>query len=208
MGNIGAKTKFFIFYLLAVIAKIIYLFYAATIKPRVVIINQKYHPREIPADFNAIYVFWHSKLFMIVPMHRSSRMAVLTLLDWKNFFYDKLCKVFGLYTIPLTSDSSAVRKLKKMIDNGFNVGLAVDGPQGPAGVVRPGAAYLAKKTKRPIISIDFKFDKSVRLRGRWDKFEIPLPFTRATLTFGEPIYPDGRSIKELMDEIKMKLGDC
>jgi hypothetical protein len=76
------------------------------------------------------------------------------------------------------------------------------------GVVRPGAAYLAKKTKRPIISVDIKFDKSVRLWKRWDKLEIPLPFTRATLTFGEPIYSDGRSIEEVSDALRMKLGDC
>ncbi|MFA5144914.1 MAG: hypothetical protein WC723_02795 [Candidatus Omnitrophota bacterium] len=208
LGNIGIKIRVFIFYSLAGIAKIIYLLYVATIEPRTVTINPKYHPRGIPTEFNAIYVYWHSKLFMIMPMCRNSRLVGLTLLDWKNFFYDKLCRVFGYYTIPLTSDASAARKLKQMADDGFNIALAVDGPRGPLGVVRPGAAYLAQKTKRPIISANIKFDKSIRLWRRWDKLEIPFPFSRATLTFGEPIYPDGKSIKEISDELKMKLGDC
>jgi hypothetical protein len=208
MGNIGLKIKLVSFYLLAGIAKIIYLLYAATIELRMVTVNSKYHPRKLPADFNVIYAFWHSKLFMIMPLGRNSRMGVVTLLDWKNFFYDKLCKVFGYRTIPLTSDPDVARKLKRMIEDGLSIGLAVDGPRGPSGVARHGAAYLAKKTKRPIISVDIKFDKSIRLRGRWDKLEIPFPFTGATLTFGEPIYCDGRSIKEVTDELKMKLGDC
>ena len=207
MGSIGRKIKFFSFYLLAGMSKIIYSFYVVTIEPRTIIINPKYHPRKIPADFNAIYVFWHANLFMIMPICRNSRVAVLTLLDWKNFFYDKLCKVFGYHTIPLTNYVSAGRKLKEMVSDGFSAGLAVDGPRGPAGFVRNGAAYFSEKTKRPIITIDVKLNRSFRLCKRWDKLKIPLPFSRAILTFGEPIYPDGRSIKELSDMLKIKLGD-
>ena len=207
MGNIGTKTKSLIFYFLAGIAKIIYLLYTATIETRTVIINSKYRPRELPENFNAIYAFWHSKLFMIMPMGKNARIGVLTLLDWKNFFYDKLCRLFGYHTIPLTNDSIAARKLKELIDDGFSVGLAVDGPRGPSGVVRPGTVYLAKKTKRPIITIDIKFDNSIRLWRRWDKFEIPLPFTKTIITLGEPIYVDGKSVEEVTSELKKKLGD-
>ena len=207
MGSVSSKTRFFILYFLAGIAKIIYLLYITTIESRTVTINPEYHPRKIPAESNTIYVYWHAKLFMIMPIGRNSRMGVLTLLDWKNFFYDKLCRAFGYSTIPLTDNASAVRKLEEMLENGFHIALAVDGPRGPAGCVRNGAAYLAQKTKKPIISVNIKFNKSIRLWKRWDKLEIPLPFTRATFVFGEPIYSHGRSIAEVSNEIKMKLGD-
>lgn len=200
---IKVKTQFF--YILAWPAKIIYLLYAATIELRTTTVNSRYHPRNLASDFNAIYVFWHSKLFMIMPMGRNSHMGVLTLLDWKNFFYDKLCRFFRYRTISVTGNSSAARKLKEMVDDGFSIALAVDGPAGPAGVVKTGAIYLAQKTKKPIITVDIKFAHSIRLRNRWDKFEIPFPFTRTTLIIGDPIDPNGRSIEEIRAEIKMRL---
>jgi len=208
MVNLAAKIKFLLFYLLARLVKIAYLFYALSIECRTTTVNPQYHPRKLSAGSSAVYVFWHAKLFMIMPTCRNSRVGVLTLRDWKNFFYDKLCRAFGYITIPLTSDFSAVRKLRKLLDDHSSIGLAADGPRGPAGVIRPGAVYLAQKTKRPVITIDIKFKRSFRLRKRWDALEIPLPFSQAILTFGEPIYVDGKGITEISAELKSKLGSC
>ncbi len=199
------RIKYALFYAFAYIAKILYLLYLSSIIPRTKFINTEYHPKNLSEKQNCIYVFWHSKTFMIMPLYRHSNIAVLTLLDWKNYFYDKLCRLFGHRTVPVTSDADAARKLKKLLDEGMRVALALDGPRGPRGVIRPGAVYLALKTKRPIITVDIKVSKSIRFNNRWDKYEIPLPFSETILTTSKPIYAEGKSADQLKDEIRANL---
>ena len=194
------------FYFLAYIAKIFYLVYLAACSPKINIINSKYLPYKLPKDFNVIYLFWHSKTFILLPHCRNCGIGLLTLPDWKNYFYDKLCLLFGYRTVPVRNASSAARELWEMLLDGYSIALAADGPRGPSGVIRPGAAYLAQKTGRPIVTINIKCERSLRVNNRWDKYEVPLPFTRTSFTISDPIYANGKNLEEVETEIRTKLG--
>jgi len=39
----------------------------------------------------------------------------------------------------------------------------------------------------------------------WDKFILPLPFTRCSINFGSPIYLASRSSEELVEEKRLEL---
>lgn len=201
-------VKAILFYFSAYVAKGFYLAYLAACSPRAVITNSKYLPQHLPKDLNVIYVFWHSKTFLIMPYCRDHKIGVLTLLDWKNYFYDKLCAVFGYQTVPVRDASGAARRLKEMLEGGSSIALAVDGPRGPIGTIRPGAIYLSQKTKKPIIAINIRCEKSLRIRNRWDKYEIPVPFTRTFFTVSDPIYPAGKNTEEMRAELRERLGSC
>lgn len=60
--------------------------------------------------------------------------------------------------------------------------LAVDGPRGPAGSVKPGAERLAVSEGLPVVY------GRVRARGwrarSWDRFLVPWPFTRVEIEYG------------------------
>jgi len=193
---------------LARIAKIFYLAYLAACSPRAAITNRRYLPRELPAGRNVIYVFWHSKTFLIMPYCRGRGIGVLTLTDPKNYFYDRLCAAFGYRTVPVRSAAMAARRLEKMLTGGSSVALAVDGPRGPAGAVRPGAVYLARKTKKPIVAVRVEAGRALRLRKRWDRYEIPLPFARTFFTVSEPIHAFGRAREAVEADIRAALGAC
>ena len=109
--------------------------------------------------------------------------------------------------MPVRNASNAARRLEEILEDGFSVALAVDGPRGPLGAIRPGAIYLSQKTKRPIVAINIKCGRSLRIKKRWDKYEIPIPFTRTFFTISDPIYPDGKDAKEIADELRKKLED-
>ena len=208
MGHDKLTVKSVLFYFLAYVAKGFYLAYLAMCSPKAVITNSKYLPQKLPKGLNVIYVFWHSKTFLIMPYCRNHNIGVLTLMDWKNYFYDRLCTVFGYRTVPVRDASSAARRLAEMLENGYSIALAVDGPQGPTGAIRPGAIYLSQKTKRPIVAINVKYEKSLRIEKRWDKYEIPLPLTRTFFTVSDPIYPAGKNAGEIEAELREKLGIC
>ena len=62
----------------------------------------------------------------------------------------------------------------------------VDGPRGPAGVVKPGLVLLAKRTAAALVPV--YATASHRLEAKsWDRMQIPLPFARIYLRYDEPL---------------------
>ena len=65
--------------------------------------------------------------------------------------------------------------------------LAVDGPRGPAGRVKPGVLFIARKSGLPLYPIGCGVRRRVLLRN-WDRTLIPLPFNAITFRCGEPMF--------------------
>jgi lysophospholipid acyltransferase (LPLAT)-like uncharacterized protein len=92
---------------------------------------------------------------------------------------------------------AALAKLAECVaESGFGL-LAVDGPQGPRNIAQRGVAILAVEFDVPILPVIIVPSRRLILSRTWDRMQIPLPFTRITFHWGEPILPDGRSIEEL-----------
>jgi lysophospholipid acyltransferase (LPLAT)-like uncharacterized protein len=67
------------------------------------------------------------------------------------------------------------------------VGITPDGPRGPRMRATDGIVTVARVSGVPIIPCSY----SARWRsvlGTWDRFVIPLPFTRGVIVWGEPIH--------------------
>ena len=166
-----------------------------------------FFPHDITADKNVIYAFWHSKTFVLVPCFRGLNIGILTLLDWKNIIYNKICTHYRYQTVPVTSLMRATVRLKKLLENGHLIGLAVDGPHGPVGVIKPGILFLAKTTGKPIVAMNVHAKKALRIRSRWDNFEIPLPFTEAVISLSEPLQVTENNVKETEERLLSFLKD-
>jgi lysophospholipid acyltransferase (LPLAT)-like uncharacterized protein len=63
--------------------------------------------------------------------------------------------------------------------------LAVDGPLGPAGVARGGAALLARWSGRAILPLAAAARPAVAVPGTWARMLLPLPGARVVLAAGE-----------------------
>ncbi len=168
--------------------------------------NEAVAPDRTFRDAATIYVFWHAKTFLILPQYRNLRIGVLTLLDFKNLFYDKLCGFLGYQTIPVTSEVRATIRLKRLLEASFHAGIAVDGPKGPAGIIRPGALYLSQKTNRPIVAMKVTCEKSFRIESRWDRYEVPYPFSKASIVLSQPMQVNKDNWPEIEEKIKEFLG--
>ena len=65
----------------------------------------------------------------------------------------------------------------------------VDGPAGPFHEVKNGVIKVAKKTGAAIIPMTwYSPNKSMLNLPTWDKFQIPMGFTKIVNLYGEPIY--------------------
>ena len=64
--------------------------------------------------------------------------------------------------------------------------LTPDGPRGPLHEFKPGAILLAQITGKPILPVAVAASSKYTFRT-WDAFELPLPFSRIAICYGEPI---------------------
>jgi lysophospholipid acyltransferase (LPLAT)-like uncharacterized protein len=62
--------------------------------------------------------------------------------------------------------------------------MTPDGPKGPRFVFKPGAILLSQMSQRPILPMAFAASRAWLIA--WDKFVIPVPFSRIVIAIGEP----------------------
>ena len=92
------------------------------------------------------------------------------------------------------------------VRGGRPAALTVDGPKGPPRVVQPGILRLVRETGAWLLPISGASSRPRFLRS-WDRFLVPLPFSRNVVTYGEPfaVPPSmtdeeaGRRIAEALD---------
>ena len=75
-----------------------------------------------------------------------------------------------------THGATNVRHLLMPLKEGRFVGMALDGPRGPALEVKQGSKWLAQSSGRPLWLISTKYGPHITLKT-WDKFVLPLPLT-------------------------------
>lgn len=83
--------------------------------------------------------------------------------------------------------------------------ITPDGPRGPNKEMKVGAVIIAHKANVPIQFCSIKTGWKLKLKS-WDKFIIPLPFSRITLSFSEILeiesIDDREEIKREMKEFE------
>ena len=83
-------------------------------------------------------------------------------------------------------------------------GHVVDGPRGPAGIVKSGVIRMAHTTGAMIVPFYTYADKAWYMNS-WDKFMIPRPFAKVTLRFGEMIKFDPSENNEDFEKQRLHL---
>ena len=76
--------------------------------------------------------------------------------------------------------------LRRELENGHSVGVAVDGPKGPYGAIHDGVLHLARLTGAPIVPLR-AFNRHALVLGTWDRTVVPLPLGGTVIREGEPL---------------------
>lgn len=146
---------------------------------------------DIKSQESNIYAFWHQKIFFpTVSLHHVEKKTTLVSPSRDGEMLESILKKFGYEVIRGSSRDSSVKSLvvmMKALKKGYSLGFAVDGPQGPIFEIKPGIIYMAQKTGAKIIPVGGAFKRKYEFKKAWDKFHLPLPFTKAVLYLGKPI---------------------
>ena len=106
---------------------------------------------------------------------------------------------------PTRTGGQALRDMYLTVNKeGVSPVITVDGPKGPAEVVKIGAVLLARLTGAPMIPMAYAAS-SAKLWNSWDRFMLPRPWSRIVIVVGEPVtVPPGTPIDDL-EPIRLEL---
>jgi lysophospholipid acyltransferase (LPLAT)-like uncharacterized protein len=144
-----------------------------------------------------VYATWHDRIFLGTFYLKRRGIVFLTSQSFDGEYIARFLQRFGFGVIRGSSTRGGAKALVKMIramNAGLAMGFTVDGPKGPRHEVKSGVVLLAKKTGNPILPFIVRPRKYWTLNS-WDRLQIPRPFTRAVMSFGEPIEVDDETEK-------------
>lgn len=156
---------------------------------------------------NFVVAFWHGKMMIGWYLHKNSNCAALVS---KSKDGNILAHVLTRWNYKVVRGSShvggneALSTITDLIKQNYSMVITPDGPTGPVYKMKAGAVIAAKRTEVPLILVGICSKRKINLKS-WDKFEIPLPFSRIEVVYSEPIYID----KELdYEQTSQKILEC
>jgi hypothetical protein len=136
-----------------------------------------------------IYCVWHGKIFPASFVLRRKKVHAMVSLHTDGEIIAQTLLRLGFHTIRGSSTRGASRATIEMIralKRGVIGAIIPDGPKGPRHVLKPGAITIAQKSGAYLLPLAFACSNSFRFNS-WDRFAIPLPFSKCAAIYGEPI---------------------
>lgn len=158
-----------------------------------------------------IAAFWHGRLAMMpyalggaaqditvmISNHRDGRMIA------------RAVKFFGITVIAGSTSkggASAFRSAVRALRDNAILSITPDGPRGPRMRASDGVAVLARFTGAPVYPVAFSTSRR-RVLGSWDRFVLPLPFSRGVFVWGAPIEAGPQRDGETVESLRLKIED-
>jgi lysophospholipid acyltransferase (LPLAT)-like uncharacterized protein len=145
----------------------------------------------------AIYCVWHNRLALCLIEYyayarkrsRTPGMAALVSASRDGGFLASILERFRVQ--PVRGSSSrrgpqALLELTGWAERGYDLAITPDGPRGPRYVVQEGIMGLAQVTGLPIVPASYYLGWKIQVKS-WDRFQIPLPFSRCEMIIGRPV---------------------
>jgi lysophospholipid acyltransferase (LPLAT)-like uncharacterized protein len=136
-----------------------------------------------------VVMVWHGRIFSPPYVFRRRGIMPLVSPSQDGELIARLIDGWG-YKIIRGSGSHAMKRawvyLKRELDEGGEVLIVTDGPKGPDRVLKLGCIKLATETGAVLVPYTFSAARKIVFKS-WDRFEVPWPFSRALVVYGEPI---------------------
>jgi lysophospholipid acyltransferase (LPLAT)-like uncharacterized protein len=158
---------------------------------------------------NKIFVFWHCKMFIGWWIFRNRNFSAFVSESNDGEILANILRKWNYNLIRGSSSKGGKEALDRIVndtESDKSVVITPDGPRGPAYELKNGALIISISKNYEIIPVKIHYNKKFLFKKSWDKFEIPLPFTKCYIRFGNTF----NYHKYLYDEelIKFKKEIC
>lgn len=144
------------------------------------------HP-DLEREGPVVLAHWHGDDMSLLPSLPHLKADILVSHSRDGSALSRAIEVLGHQAVRGSSSrggAGGLLALKRSLENGRNVSFAADGPRGPRLVAKPGPAYLAAKTGRPIAPLGAASTLSYAFKRSWNRTRLPLPGARMVIAFG------------------------
>ncbi len=141
---------------------------------------------------NYVVAFWHGSMLVGWFLHRPQKGETVSALVSQSKDGEYLSAILEKWKYTMIRGSSHIggrEAMQLMIDavgKGSSLAITPDGPRGPFHEMKMGAVRTAQMTHVPLIVVGIASERKRILRS-WDKFEVPLPFSRVAAMYSPPI---------------------
>lgn len=149
-----------------------------------------------PEAFTGHHVvgFWHEDSFAMnlvlkAVTGRGNQLSVLVTGDARGEYIKDMverCKGDSIRIGYGFGDLGTIRDiLDALKEPERSVAIAMDGPLGPRHIPKKMTYFLSEKGKISLVGVTLSYSGKLVLRGRWDHYRIPLPFSRIMVRFDD-----------------------
>ena len=177
---------------------------------RVKVANSERREELLEGGDGCVAVLWHGRMAAAAPVFAGVNTVILVSMSGDGELANTTLERLGYRTLRGSSSRYGVRALKsmrEMLSGGGAVAITPDGPRGPIHRVNRGAAFLARDSGLPIVPFGFAAASAARLNS-WDRFLLPLPFSRVQVVIGAPISVDPGATDEDLRAVSQGVGDA
>jgi lysophospholipid acyltransferase (LPLAT)-like uncharacterized protein len=138
---------------------------------------------------SVILCLWHNECFSLIHTKRHLPLMTVASRSRDGEYITGVLEHLG-FTVVRGSSSrggagallACVHMMKKY---GLSPAITLDGPRGPRHKVKDGVLFMAHQTQAPLVPVRAFAQPCFRFKS-WDRFELPLPFARLRLVYGDP----------------------
>jgi lysophospholipid acyltransferase (LPLAT)-like uncharacterized protein len=168
---------------------------------------------DIPAAFWSggrpfILAFWHGRILMMPKSWRGS--VPIHMLISQHRDGQLIARTVGHLGIQTVAGSTtrggaaALRAMFKVLKSGNCIGITPDGPRGPRMRASLGVISIARVSGCPIIPVALSASRG-RFLSTWDRFLVPLPFSRGVFVWGSAIDVPADGSAETLENLRRTL---
>ena len=134
----------------------------------------------------SVYIFWHSKMLVGWWLFRKRNSAAIVSQSNDGEILTRILENWEYKVVRGSSSKGSKEALHKLTELAENNSIVItpDGPRGPANEIKNGALIISNQCGIPIIPVKLIFSRKLILSKSWDKFEIPYPFSKCEVYFG------------------------
>lgn len=158
---------------------------------------------------------WHGDELALIPRFGHIGPTILVSHSKDGSFMAKGATALGYRVTRGSSSRGAVGGLLaliKAVRKGNAVVLAVDGPQGPRGVCKPGIVRVVQKSGVPLFPVGVAGSNRFVFKKSWNQAYLPIPFSRQVVWVDKPIYfpkkTDTARITDYCRQVERAIGNA
>ena len=157
-------------------------------------------PLDALLDSGRAFVFslWHNECFTLIYLKGKHKLVTVASQSRDGAYITGVLEHLGFAVARGSSSrggAGALIACLRHMRQGLGTAVTIDGPRGPRHQVKDGALFLAHAAKAPIVPVRAFPENCLRFKS-WDRFELPLPFSRVRIAVGEPYTIDRETLDE------------